>query len=181
MAFTKKRVAYPLIALCIAATIYFYPFLSSSITWMRNSHFRYENRAEVKLPFRWIIREITSKKTDFAPKETSIAFSKTQATFSTFESDTSLVVFSYGADFNPSDSMRAKILRNLGGPDMRGDQDSRTSPFRATGLICGQVRPELEDIEFFSCISPDFRYSLTFFGRRADAQEASEITKQVIR
>jgi hypothetical protein len=113
MAFTKKRVAYLLIALCIAATIYFYPFLSSSITWMRNSHFRYENRSEVKLPFRWITGE-----------GGGLSLVKPAATITSYVyQDSRLSVDDNGPDFKPSDQGRARVFHAFGLSETRGTPD----------------------------------------------------------
>jgi hypothetical protein len=175
MAFTKKRVAYLLIALCIAATIYFYPFLSSSITWMRNSHFRYENRSEVKLPFRWVSGE-----------GGGLSLKKPQATI-TFNPllDTSLNI----SDNGPTSSQamkggRARAFHAFRFAETKGTLDEPTYPFTSAGLFCSPIHKKTTKpsaLLFIICSSSDSRYFILYMGKEQDIQEASEITKQVIR
>jgi hypothetical protein len=174
MAFTKKRVAYPLIALCIAATIYFYPFLSSSITWMRNSHFRYENRTEVKLPFRWVSGE-----------GGGLSLKKPQATI-TFNPllNTSLYISDNGPNFKPSDEGRAKVFHAFRFAETKGTPDEPTYPFTSAGMLCSPIHKKTtkpSDLLFIICSSSDSRYFIQYMGKEQNIEEASEITKQVIR
>jgi hypothetical protein len=171
-AFTKKRGLYLLIALCCAGTIYFYPFLSSSITWMRNSHFRYENRTEVKLPFRWISDE-----------GSGLALRKPASTLTPYYGllDSSLNVHDHGPDFKPSSEGRARVLHGLGIIDSRGTPNEPTYPLTSIGLLCPHDNARNPDWFVIVCVSSDFRYSFTYIGRKEDIRDASEIARQVIR
>jgi hypothetical protein len=170
-ALTRKRGLLLLAGICCGAIIYFYPFLSSSATWMRHSQLRYENRTEIRLPFRWIHREPPYP--SFVRPEAAITSSELL--------DTVLNVRDNGPNYTLNDQARQRLFRNLGVADMTGVPDDRTYPFRKTGLICGQVSPLLPDMLLFFCFTPDFRYSLVFDGRKEYIQEASEIAKQIIR
>ena len=174
MNFTKKHGLYQLVTLCCATTICFYPFLSSSITWMRNSHFRYRNRTEVKLPFRWISGD-----------SIGLSLVKPAAAINIFPHlDTSLSISDYGPDFKASDEGRARSFDFLGIIDSTGTPDEPTYPFTSEGLLCSRVdkralRPS--EYWFIVCLSSDSRYLIQYTGKGDDIREASEIVKQVMR
>jgi hypothetical protein len=174
MNFTKKHGLYQLIALCCVATIYFYPFLSSSITWMRNSHFRYENSKEIKLPFRWISGD-----------SIGLSLVKPAAAINIFPHlDTSLSISDRGPGFRASDEGRARSFDFLGIVDSMGTPDEPTYPFTSEGLLCSRVDNQpTKPSEYWLivCLSSDSRYLIQYTGKGDDIREASEIVKQVVR
>jgi hypothetical protein len=173
-AFTKMRVAYLLIALCCATTIYFYPFISSSITWMLHPHFRYENRTEVKLPLRWISGEGGG----LALKKPAAAITSTGFL------DTSLDISDNGPNFKPTAEGRARVSQIFRFAETKGTPDELTYPFTSAGLLCSPINKKItkpSDVLLIFCNSSDIHYSLIYIGREKDIREASEIAKQVIR
>jgi hypothetical protein len=175
MAISRKRAAlYLLVLLCCTSTIYFYPFLSSSLTWMRNSHFRYESRTEVKLPFRWISGEggglVLRKPT------AAISLVTYSGLF-----DTTLRVHDHGPQSGLTEEQRLRLLRSFSIPESESSLKSPTYPFTSAGLLCSGVREGPSNILFIVCFSSDFRYFFNYLGRKEDIREASEIAKQIIR
>jgi hypothetical protein len=171
MKIPMKHSLYLLVALCCAGTIYFYPFLSSSMKWMRSSQFRYEGRTPVRLPFRWISGE-----------GGGLVLEKPTATITSYGfQDTSLTVSDHGPDFKPSDQARARALHGLAIVDMRGTPNEPTYPFTSAGLLCSREGKQPSDMLLIVCFSSNFRYFLQFMGRKEYIQEASEIAAQVVR
>jgi len=171
-ALTTRRGIYVLLTLCCAGAIYFYPFLSSSVSWMRESKFRYENRTAVSLPFRWVSGEgpgLVLEKPEVAIVPPPLV-------------NTTLMVSDDGSSPKPSGEARSRALRIFGITDERGVLDDRTNSFTSVGFICGQVgTSKASDMLAFYCFSSDFRYTFNFIGRKEYIPEASEIAKQVIR
>lgn len=171
-ALTRRRGLYVLLTLCCAGAIYFYPFLSSSISWMREPKFRYENRTAVSLPFRWVSGEgggLVLEKPEVAILPAPLL-------------NTTLVVSDHGSSFKLSGEARSRTLRIMGLTDERGVLDDGTYPFTSVGFSCGQVgTSKSSDMLAFYCFSTDFRYSFNFIGRKEYIPEASEIAKQIIR
>jgi hypothetical protein len=166
-ALTTRRGLYVVLPLCCAGAIYFYPFLSSSISWMRKSQFRYENRTPVSLPFRWVSGEGGGL----------VLVKPAAAITSSPLLDTRFTVHDSGPDFKPSDQGRARLLH-----EFRGTPNELTDPFTSAGLICSRVDPRSSsDFLIVSCLSTDFRYSLLFMGMKEYIPEASEIARQVVR
>jgi len=171
-AFTVRRSLYLLLALCCIGTIYFFPFLSSSISWIRSSQFRYENRTPVTLPFRWVLGE-----------GGGLALVKPASAITSFRMDTRFNVDDRGPDFKPDDAGRARMLHGLGIIVSQGTPDEPTYPFTSTGLICSRVGASVRpsDMLLILCFSSDFRYSFQYTGKREHIAEASAISKQIIR
>jgi hypothetical protein len=116
--FTKKHGLYLLAALCCTGTIYFYPFVSSSIEWMRHAHFRYENRTEVKLPFRWI-----------AGEGGGLTLVKPAATITSYVRpglDSSLHISDSGPSFKPDDEGRARAFHAFRFAETKGTPEELT-------------------------------------------------------
>jgi hypothetical protein len=168
--FTRKRSLYFLLALCCAGTIYFYPFFSSSIKWMQNPQFRYENRTPVKLPFRWISGEgggLVLRKPSAA-----ITFSGLW--------DTTLSVHDHGPDSKLTDQQRLRLLHAFSISDSGGAPKDLTYPFTSASLLCSSESKKPSDTLLIVCFSSNFRYFFEFMGREENIREASEIAKQVI-
>jgi hypothetical protein len=192
MALTKKRGLYLLVVICCAVTIYFYPFMSSSITWMRHSHFRYENRTEVKLPYRWVAGEggglVLEKPPTTITSFTSYMFRSVVFRSGMISSDvfqnTRLSVSDSGPNFKPDDQGRVRVFHAFRLAETRDTPDELTYPFTSACLLCSPINKRTtkpSDMLFIICYSSDFRYSLEFMGREKDIREASEIAKQVVR
>ena len=172
--FIKKLGLILSVTLCCAGMIYFYPFLSSSIIWMGNSHFRYENRTEVKLPFRWITGD-----------GGGLVLVKPAATIMSYmRRDSRLSVSDHGPNFKPDDEGRARAFHAFRFAETRGTPDELTYPFTSAGLLCSPINKKTtkpSDMLFILCSSSDSRYFIQFMGREDDVSEASEIVKQVLR
>jgi hypothetical protein len=167
--FTPRRTLYLLIAICCTSAICFYPFLSSSISWMRNSHFRYENLVSVSLPFRWVSGE-----------GAGLALMKPAASMMSFTPDTTFAVHDFGPNLKPTDEQRTRLCHDLGICVSQGNMNDPTYPFTSAGLICSRVtKPSV--ILWVRCLSCDFRYSFDFMGNKEYIAEAAEIAKQIVR
>ena len=171
-AFTVRRSLYLLLALCCIGTIYFFPFLSSSISWIRSSQFRYESRTAVTLPFRWVLGD-----------GGGLALVKPASAITTFGMDTRFNVNDRGPDFKPDDQGRARLLHGLGIIVSQGTPDEPTYPFTSKGLICSRVSANVRpsDMLLILCFSSDLRYSFQYMGKEEYITEASAISRQIIR
>ena len=163
---------YLLLAMVCLSAIYFYPFWSSSISWMRNTQFQYENRTPVKLPFRWISAE-----------GAGLALLKPAASINSFAQDARFFLTDNGPDFNPNDQARSRLLRDLGIVTSQGAPNEPTYPLTSAGLLCSRIplKAEKSYIVWVHCFSSNFRYSLSYMGPKPYIAEASQIAKQIVR
>ncbi len=181
---SRKRALYLLLALCISATIYFYPFISSSITWMRHSHFRYENRTEIKLPFRWISGDGPGLHLIKPPAIISLKMIFLGSISSGWFQNTELAVDDSGPIFKPSDEGRARVFHVFHIINSIGTPDEPTYPFTSAGLLCSRVNESTtkpSDVLGILCFSSDSRYSVRVSGRQEEIREAGEIAQQIFR
>jgi hypothetical protein len=153
-------------------TIYLYPLISSTLTWLAHRSIIYEGKTKITVPFRWSPTTggglvLTKPDVILVPYSESV-LSITDS--GSFYSDRS------------GDAAAMKALKGIYGGSSNGSNDRKSSPFRAAGVACGPVgeSPVSPLITVF-CTSSNLRYQFSFMGREADVSSAADIVRQIAR